>query len=246
VAHVGSKLARCFGLLACALTAVTVNVAQGATELDQLLAQENAERKVDTAPVIDDLTYLRRVSLDLIGRIPTLEEIQAYEAMPKAERRAKVVDGLLKKEEFGDRWTVFMADLLRIRANADGGSALLAWVHKSVQDGLPYDILCRQLIVATGKAGKIPEAGYVLGDGADAMALTATTSQVFLGVRIACAQCHDHPFYVWKREQFYGMASYFGKTGRRESELTRAIYIIENQNTVVKWPPEGTAPEAER
>ncbi len=246
MSHVGSTLARCFGLLACALTVATVSVTQGATELDQFLAQENAERKVDTAPLIDDLAFLRRVSLDLIGRIPTLPEIQAYEALPKGERRALVVEGLLKKEEFGDRWTVFMADLLRIRANADGGSALLAWVHKSVQDGLPYDILCRQLIVATGKAGKIPEAGYVLGDGADPMALTATTSQVFMGVRIACAQCHDHPFDVWKREEFYGMASYFGKTARRESELTKAIYIIENQNSTIKWPPEGTAPESER
>ena len=66
--------------------------------------------------------------------------------------------------------------------------------------------------MATGKAGKIPEAGFVLGDNADPMALTAATAQVFMGVRIACAQCHDHPFDVWTREQFYGLAAYFGKT----------------------------------
>lgn len=220
--------------------------AQAASPLDKVLAQENADRKVQATATIDDLAFLRRVTVDIIGRIPTDAEIKQYQTWSAGERRTKVVDKLLKDQGFGDRWTVFMADLLRIRSNADGGSALQAWVHKAVTDGMPYDLMCQQLITASGKANKIPEVGFVLNDQADAMALAAATSQVFMGVRIACAQCHDHPFDVWKREQFYGMAAYFGKLGRQESDLTKAIFTVEKAQTSVKWPPEGVVPEAER
>jgi hypothetical protein len=220
--------------------------AHAASPLDKVLAQENADRKVQATATIDDLAFLRRVTVDIIGRIPTDAEIKQYQTWSTAERRSKVVDKLLKDQGFGDRWTVFMADLLRVRSNADGGSALQAWVHKAVNDGMPYDLMCQQLITASGKANKIPEVGFVLNDQADAMALAAATSQVFMGVRIACAQCHDHPFDVWKREQFYGMAAYFGKLGRQESDLTKAIFTVEKAQTSVKWPPEGVAPEAER
>ncbi|MCE9603627.1 MAG: DUF1549 and DUF1553 domain-containing protein [Planctomycetia bacterium] len=225
---------------------LAVASAHAETPLDSILNGENASRKVTTAGKVDDLAFLRRLSVDMIGRIPTLAEISEYEAWPVAERRNLLITKLLKHEGFADRWTVFLADMLRVRSGADGGAAMQAFVHKSVQEGMPYDTLCRQLIVATGRAGKVPEVGFVLGDNADPMALAGTTAQVFMGVRIACAQCHDHPFDVWKREQFYGMAAYFGKTGRRESELTKAIFAIENKETNVKWPPEGLAPEDKR
>lgn len=228
------------------MLSASFSTAQAASPLDKVLAQENAERKVQATATVDDLAFLRRVSVDIIGRIPSDTEIQQYLAMPAGERRSKVVDKLLKDKGFGDRWTVFMADMLRVRSNADGGSALLAWVHKAVDDGMPYDELCHKLITASGKANKIPEVGFVLNDQADAMALAAATSQVFMGVRIACAQCHDHPFDVWKREQFYGMAAYFGKLGRQESDLTKAIFTVEKPQTSVKWPPEGVVPEADR
>jgi hypothetical protein len=232
-------------LVALALS-LFVSSAHAASPLDKVLAQENADRKVQATATIDDLAFLRRVTVDIIGRIPTDAEIKHYQTWSTAERRSKVVDKLLKDQGFGDRWTVFMADLLRVRSNADGGSALQAWVHKAVNDGMPYDLMCQQLITASGKANKIPEVGFVLNDQADAMALAAATSQVFMGVRIACAQCHDHPFDVWKREQFYGMAAYFGKLGRQESDLTKAIFTVEKAQTSVKWPPEGVAPEADR
>jgi hypothetical protein len=228
------------------MLSLAADSANAETALDTILNSENASRKVTTAPKIDDLAFLRRASVDMIGRIPTLGEIAEYEAWPAAERRSRLVEKLLKHEGFADRWAVFLADVFRIRSGADGGAAMQAWVHKSVQDGVPYDEMCRQLIVASGRAGKVPEVGYVLGDNADPMALAGTTAQVFMGVRIACAQCHDHPFDVWKREQFYGMAAYFGKTGRRESELTRAVFTVENKESNVKWPPEGLAPEDQR
>ena len=214
--------------------------------LDRILASENEGRNLRVAAQVDELGFLRRVTVDLIGRIPTSDEIDEYLSLPAGERRAQVVDRLLADERFADRWTVFFADMLRLRSQANGGAALTAYVHKAIEESVPYDALCRQLLSATGKAGKVPEVGFILGDQADPMALAAATAQVFMGIRISCAQCHDHPFDVWKREQFYGLAAYFGKTRRVESNLTKAVYTTETDQTAVLWPPEGMAAEGDR
>lgn len=217
-----------------------------ATELDQVLAADNAGRKVQVAPVIDDWEFLRRVYVDLIGRIPSEAEIQQYFQWSPSQRREKLVDTLLADPRFNDRWTVFFADMLRIRANTQGGPQFLAFVHRSLKDGVPYDELCRALISANGKATHVPEVGYLLGDNVDPMALAGATSQVFMGIRIACAQCHDHPFDVWTREQFYGFAAYFGKTQRIVTPVTETIYTSEGDQQTILWPPEDEAQGAPR
>ena len=216
------------------------------TPLDAILAQENAGIKAAALPVINDLAFLRRITVDLIGRIPTAAEIDSYNAMPSADRRMKTIDRLLADGRFADRWTVFYADLLRLRTGAEGGQAFLAFVHKAVEAGMPYDEMVRQLLIANGKANYTPEVGFILGDGADPMAMAGVTSQTFMGIRIACAQCHDHPFDVWKREDFYGLAAYFGKTRRYENQFTNTIYTTEMDQTTVLWPPEGVGKEADR
>lgn len=217
-----------------------------ATPVDLVLNQENQNRKFQPAGYVDDLAFLRRVTVDLVGRIPTEAEIQAYLKLPVAERRTATIDRLLADPRFADRWTVFFADMLRIRSNADGGQQLIAFVHRALEDSMPYDTMCRQLISANGRAGKTPEIGFILGDNADPMALAGVTSQVFMGIRIACAQCHDHPHDVWKRKEFYGFAAYFGKTRRVESELTKAVYTTEMAQTTVLWPPADPGFEGKR
>lgn len=216
-----------------------------AEPIDRSLARENAGLGIQPTPLVNDLAFLRRISVDLIGRIPTEAEIQEYLALPESTRREETIQRLLNDERFVDRWTAFFADMLRIRTRATGGSQFLAYVHQSLQENKPYDEMCRELISAQGKVGKTAELGYILGDDADPMALAGSTSQVFLGIRIACAQCHDHPFDVWQRKQFYEFAAFFGRTKRVESNLTGAIYTIEQDQNVIQWPPEDEAePEA--
>lgn len=219
-----------------------------ANELDKIIAAENqaAGVKLKAMPIVDDGVFLRRVYVDLIGRIPTAAEVQAFAKMPPSDRRDKLVEKLLTDERFSDRWTIFYADMLRLRSQAPGGAALIAYVHNAVKTGMPYDEMTRRLIATNGKAGKTPEAGFILGDDADPLAMASITSQVFLGVRIGCAQCHDHPFDVWKRRDFYDMAAYFGKTRRYESQLTRVIYATETDQNTILWPPEGEAADADR
>jgi len=235
------------------LTAVNSGVALAdsptdGAQLSKVLNQENGELGVEVKPVplVDDTAYLRRVSVDLIGRIPNHDEIAEYLAWPAAERRSKLIDRLMADPRFTDRWTTFLADMLRLRSNASGGSAALAFVHKAVEDDMPYDEMARRFISANGKAGAVPEVAYVLGDNADPMALAGVTSQVFMGIRISCAQCHDHPFDKWTREDFYGFAAYFGKTRRYENQFTNTVYTQETTTSSVLWPPEGEAEASER
>ena len=218
---------------------------QVAARIDAALAAENQGLELTAAKAVDDAGFLRRATVDLIGRIPTADEYREFFALPEGQRRAQLIDRLIADERFTDRWTVFMADLLRIRSNADGGTQLLAYVHQALSENVPYDELCRRLIAANGKPGATPEVGYILGDNADPMALAGTTSQVFMGIRIACAECHDHPFDVWTREQFYGFAAYFGRTRRIESQLTGLIFTTETSQTAVLWPPADLARNGE-
>lgn len=214
-----------------------------AGDVDRVLNQENVRQGVKQAamPSADDLAFLRRIYVDLISRIPTDAEIREFEAWPADSRRDRVIDKLMADPRFVERWTVFFEDMLRLRTNATGGAALISFVHQAIADNMPYDELCRRLLVANGKAGRTPEVGFILGDDADPMAMASVTAQVFLGTRIGCAQCHDHPFDVWKREDFYGMAAYFGKTRRVESQLTRVVYTTEADQSTVMWPPDGNA-----
>ena len=219
-----------------------------AGQLDETLSAENDAKGVELEPVelVDDLGFSRRVCLDLAGRIPTGKEIATYLKWPANERRQRLIALYMEDEGFADRWSAFFADMLRIRSNQEGGTQLLAYVHNAIKTDMPYDEMCRRMISANGKAGRTPEIGFVLGDDADPMALASATTQVFMGIRISCAQCHDHPFDRWTREDFYSVAAYFGKTIRRENNLTRTVYTTEGDKTTVMWPPEDESEPDDR
>jgi hypothetical protein len=237
-----SFIAGCAAALSSSM--VVANEPAGSQVSSVLMAENGA--KQTPMPIANDATFLRRVYVDLIGRIPTKAEITEFAKMPQQTRRETLIDNLLQNERFADTWTVFYADMLRLRSGADGGAAAIAFVHKAVEDGMPFDELAKRFISANGKAGATPEVGYVLGDNADPMALAGATAQVFLGVRVACAQCHDHPFDSWKQQDFYGLAAYFGKTRRIETQFTKTVYTMEADQSMVLWPPEGKGAADER
>ncbi|MGE4550644.1 MAG: DUF1549 domain-containing protein, partial [Opitutales bacterium] len=224
---------------------VSSALVSGKSKVDDFIALDNAEKKgLVTGRKLDDLSFLRKASVDLIGRIPSDKEIKRYLKWSAAERRDRLVEELLEHDRFADRWTAFYADMLRIRSGATGGTSLLAYVHKAIEEDKPFDELARELISANGRANSTPTVGFILNDNVDPMALTAATAQVFLGVRLQCAQCHDHPFDDWNQRQFYEMATFFGKTRRVESRLTRTVYTTEGDENRVLWPPERKKPPA--
>ncbi len=215
---------------------------EAATVADGILTKENAAVKgaqPRLAPAVDDAAFLRRVSVDLIGRIPTIDEIAEYEKDAPATRREKLVDKLLAHPRFAERWTVFFADMLRIRSQAEGGSQMLAYVNRSLAERKPYDEMARELIATNGRPEEAPAAGFALSDAVNPMALAGATSQIFLGVRIGCAECHDHPFDDWKQKEFYELAAFFGQSKRVErGKNIKRIFSTEGDETTVKWPPE--------
>lgn len=231
-----------------AVWSLVASTAIAANPMDPIIASEQQKVGVELKPmpIVSDGIFLRRVYVDLIGRIPTANEVMAFAKKPPATRRADLVDDLLADERFADRWTLFYADMLRLRSQATGGAALFAWVHQAVNTGMPYDEMCRKLIATNGKAGRIPESGFVLGDNADPMVMASVTSQVFLGVRMGCAQCHDHPFDEWKRRDFYDLAAFYGKTRRFESQLTNVVIATEDKQSTILWPPEDEGPADQR
>ena len=213
--------------------------------LDDILLRENKESGAIKTRTIDDLVFLRRATLDLIGRIPTVPEIREFEAWGN-DRRVKLVDKLLTHPRFADRWTIFMADMLRVRSNIEGGNQLLAFINSSIAEAKPYDIMVRELIAASGRANSNPAVGFILGDDANPMELAAATAQVFLGVRIGCAMCHDHPFDDWEQRDFYDFAAFFGKTQKVGNQRMGTVYTTEGSKMTVLWPPEDKAKPEER
>ena len=221
-------------------TKIPSSNSEAAVMLDDLLQRENTGRGVITTDVISDNAFLRRATIDLVGRIPTIREIREYQKWGE-KRRAKLIAKLTSHARFADRWTIFMADMLRIRSNVTGGNQLLAYIHGSLDQGKPYDELVRELISASGRANSNPAVGYILGDDAAPMELAAATSQIFLGVRIGCAMCHDHPFDDWEQKHFYDLAAFFGKTKKMQSRRGGGVYTTEGDKMTVLWPPEDKA-----
>jgi len=231
-------------LLASTVSAGPPDPAALAKTIDKLIVAENADSKTREAAVIDDLPFLRRAAIDLTGRIPTDAEISKYLSWPASERRAKALEDYMSREQYADRWAVFYGDLLRVRARSDGGAAFQAFIHEAVRQNMPYDVLTRRLLGASGRANTQPETSFILADEADPYAMTGIVSQVFMGVRISCAECHNHPFDTWTREEFYDLAAFFGKTQRIEHKIKMrvlGIYLNERNETMIKWPPEDKA-----
>ena len=221
------------------------SLVEAARILDDILRRENLSEEVITTKLISDEAFLRRATIDLIGRIPSMKEVALYEGWGKS-RRKMLVERLAEHPRFADRWTIFMADMLRIRSNVTGGNELLAYVNNSIAKEKPYDVMVRELIGSSGKPNANPAVGYILGGNTDPMELAATTAQVFLGVRIGCAQCHDHPFDDWEQKDFYELAAFFGKTRQVRSRQRNQVYTTEGHEMMVLWPPEDKAEAHQR
>lgn len=219
---------------------------EAASTVDSIIAKENMALKEGpplVAPKIEDLAFLRRASIDLIARIPTADEIREFEKDSSPDRRERALDRLIAHKAFADRWTVFFADMIRIRSKVDGGAELLAFVNRSLNESKPYDQLVRELITTNGRPESSPAVGFTLGDAGNPMPLAGATSQIFLGVRLQCAECHDHPFDDWKQKEFYELAAFFGQTKRVEKgKNVKTIYAMEGEENMVKWPPEREQP----
>jgi hypothetical protein len=168
-----------------------------------------------------DATFLRRASLDVIGRLPTPEEARAFRDEPDPDKRARLVDRLLARPEYADHWANKWMDLLRpnpYRVSIKSVLNLDAWIRKAFRQNLPYDEFVRQVLTARGSTWR-GGATTVFRDRREPAELGTMVSQLFLGIRLECAKCHHHPFEAWSQDDFYGFAAFFARVGHKGREL---------------------------
>ena len=196
------------------------NARTGAGPLDRLVNQKLAALGLDASPRSSDADFLRRASLDIIGTLPTPEAVRAFLADRDPNKREKLVETLLARPEYVDYWTLQWGDILRSTRGALGEKGLVAYNHylrQSVAQNKPWNRLARELVLAKGSMLDRGAANYFRA-ASTPETLAETTSQVFLGTRIACAKCHNHPYERWTQTQYYQMAAFFARVRTKPGE----------------------------
>jgi len=207
--------------------------------IDPLVHRHLRKLNIEPSDVCDDATFLRRVYLDVIGTLPTAQEARQFLASKEPERRTKLVDALLERREYADYWALKWADLLRVERQTLGtrhAFGYYRWIRDSLAANKPMDQFARELVTAEGPLDSVGPASFykvVKKPGEAASAL----SQIFLGVRIACAECHHHPFDRWSQTDYFGMQAFFTPVAARKSG--KAEYLLAAGNPITKHARTG-------
>lgn len=203
---------------------------------------------------VDDAGFLRRAMLQIVGQTPTAEDVTTFLADTTSDKRARLIERLLASGAHADFFAQKWGDILRIKRRnvPDRLPATIAfhrWMRSAIVENRPYDEIVRQVITATGNPSENPAAQWYhevryLDRYVD------DTAQVFLGVRIGCARCHNHPFENFTQEDYYGLAAYFARIGRQggagieERKANESIFIkstgeVKHPGTGAVVPPHG-------
>ena len=197
------------------------------TSIDSEILKLLSTLQLPVSPAANDATFLRRVTLDLTGRLPAPDAVTAFLADLDTNKRETLVDTLLASDEFNQYWTLQLAKLLRIGAregNTQGALVYHQWLSQQVRNGVGYDQIARSVLLATGDSHEIGPANfYRTVDGAGEQA--EFMSELFMGARLRCANCHNHPLDRWTQDDYHGLAAIFAK--------------IESSGQVVKVKPTG-------
>lgn len=187
--------------------------------IDGLVYERLAKLNIAPSGPASDAEFLRRVYLDCIGTLPTAEEARSFLSDTRPDRRAALVDSLLNRPEFADYWALKWSDLLRVDRVAlghKGAYAYYRWIRESLLQNKPFDQFARELILAEGPLAEAP-AGHFYKVTPRPGDMASTLSQVLLGVRIACAECHHHPYDRWSQTDYFGMVDFFAPLTRKVS-----------------------------
>ncbi len=203
--------------------------------IDELVNARLAQEKITPNKPASDEVFVRRVYLDVIGRIPTLQETMEFLKSSEPDKRAKLIDKLLAGDGYVQNFFNYWADILRMKTQMIGGGQSLpayyaysGWLKSALRENKPYDAMVREVVTAAGKTYENGAVGFYIRDYNMPLDNMAVTTQVFLGTSMVCAQCHNHPFDKWTQMDYYQMAAYsYGMTGTNgltNPLLTRALY----------------------
>lgn len=188
-----------------------------------------------------DNEFVRRVHLDVIGRLPTIIEVETFLNDKHDDKRAQLINILLERPEYATFWAQKWGDLLRLHpgtVSASGTHKFNRWLVGTFQNNMRYDQFAYKLLTASGSTFSHPQANYyrTAANMSDAL---ETTAQIFLGSRLACAKCHNHPFERWTQDNYYGLGAVFNRVQRKPGTRPDEIFILMGRSGEVTQPRTG-------
>lgn len=213
-----------------------------ANYIDELVDTKLRNLRVLPSGQCDDETFLRRVTIDITGLLPTPDEYQAFLADNDPAKRSKKIDALLERKEFSEIWAMKWADLLMIRSTNQVSEKAVHlysdWLTNQISNDVPLNQMVKELISATGGNFKNPAANFYQVE-RETLKMSENVAQVFLGIRVQCAQCHNHPFDRWTMNDYYSFAAFFGQMGRKQGDDYRETIVYDTGSGEVKHPVGG-------
>jgi hypothetical protein len=195
-----------------------------AAALDALIGKTLAESKTQPAKIMGDGEFIRRVSLDVAGKLPTPDEVIGFIRSKDTAKRSQLIDRLVTTSDFSENLARYWRDVIRFKATNENLNLvrfpkLEEWLKEQFDKNRPWDEIAAELIASTGDNAENGATVFQVAHTAQPVEMAGEVSRIFLGVQIQCAQCHDHPSDTWKREQFHEFAAFFAGTRMRRKGM---------------------------
>ncbi|MFN0198682.1 MAG: DUF1549 domain-containing protein [Planctomycetaceae bacterium] len=193
-----------------------------AAEVDRLIAAELQKSGLTPAPLTTDEDFLRRVTLDLSGNVPTPKDVTLFGLNPDSQKRAAVIDQLVQSDGYAENWARYWRDVVFYRATEmrtrGAAQTFESWMAERLKSNAPWDQIATEIITASGDIETNGATGLIFAHMGDTEELAAEVSRIFTGIQIQCANCHDHPSDQWKRKQFHELAAFFPRVVVRRKQ----------------------------
>ena len=200
--------------------------------VDDLVFDKLQRLGLPASGISNDASFLRRVTIDVAGRLPTLEESEAFLQSEDPEKRSKWIDKLLASTDYADYFANKWSAILRNKRRNDNDKistySFYQWIRNSLHENKPYDQFVGEIVTATGSPANNPAVTWFR-EVKDQAAQVEDTAQLFLGLRIQCARCHHHPFEKWSQQDYYGFAAFFSRIGRKKADMPGMDRVFHNR-----------------
>ncbi len=209
--------------------------------IDELILKKLQTLNIAPSDQATDREFVRRAYLDAMGVLPTPQEAESFLADSSTDKRARLIDSLLAREEFTDYWTNRWADVLLVSSDKIGSTAMWSfhnWLREGVAANKPWDKLVREIITANGNTLENGAANYYVMH-KEVTDLTENASMAFLGMSITCARCHNHPLEKWTQKQYFQMANLFARVGLKNGVRAGDVQVYSNPTGEVLHPRLG-------
>jgi hypothetical protein len=204
--------------------------------VDQLVAEKWHKLGIAPSPVCSDEEFLRRASLDSIGTLPTPDEVKAFQADKAEDKRDRLVDKLLEREEYASYWANQWGDLLRVKRGGNAGLkagtfAFSGWLHSAFAQNMPYDQFVRAILTAQGESAENPPVNWYR-HVRNTVAMVNDSSELFLGLRLSCANCHNHPYERITQDDYWGYGAFFARVSFKRGLGDEQAVVVKKDGAV--------------